>query len=129
VRLLNTIIAGNTSSAGPGNCNVQDMIIESRGHNLDSDGSCFLSAAGDLPNRDALLGPLFDNGGPTETQALQAGSPAIDAAAVDGCPQHDQRGVVRPQGAACDIGAYELVPTAHRARRAQQRRKHRSRVR
>jgi CSLREA domain-containing protein len=113
VRLLNAIIAGNTSSAGPANCNVQDMIIQSDGHNLDSDGSCFLTAPGDLPRHNPLLGPLADNGGPTETQALLSGSPAIDAAAADGCPQHDQRGTSRPQGAGCDIGAYERVePTA-----------------
>ena len=113
VRLRNTIVAGNTSSAGPANCNAQDMIIQSAGHNLDSDGSCFLTSAGDLPRHDPLLGPLADNGGPTETQALLAGSPAIDAGAADGCPQHDQRGVSRPQGAGCDIGAYERVEPAN----------------
>src|SRR5438105_15409294 len=104
---MNTIIAGNTTSKGPGDCNVQAMIIESTGHNLDSDGSCFLTATGDLPKRDPLLGPLADNGGPSETQALLPGSPAIDAGAADGCPQHDQRGIARPQGAGCDMGAYE----------------------
>jgi CSLREA domain-containing protein len=111
VRLLNTIVADNNSSAGPGNCNVQDMIIQSDGHNLDSDGSCFLTAAGDLPKHNPLLGPLAYNGGPTETEALLAGSPAIDAGAFAGCPQDDQRGVARPQGSACDIGAYEFVPS------------------
>jgi hypothetical protein len=56
-----------------------------------------------------LLGPLQNNGGPTQTHALLAGSPAIDAV-TSGCPPPptDQRGVLRPQGAACDIGAYEL---------------------
>jgi CSLREA domain-containing protein len=111
VRLLNTIIADNTSSAGPGNCNVQDMVIQSEGHNLDSDGSCFLTAAGDLPKRNPLLGPLAYNGGPTETEALLPGSPAIDAGASNGCPPDDQRGVARPEGSACDIGAYELIPS------------------
>jgi hypothetical protein len=88
------------------------MVIQSTGHNLDSDGSCFLTATGDLPKRDPLLGALTDNGGPTDTQALLPGSPAIDAGSADGCPQHDQRGVARPQGAGCDIGAYERVPPA-----------------
>jgi CSLREA domain-containing protein len=115
VRLLNTIIAGNTSSAGPGNCNVQQQIIQSTGHNLDSDGSCFLTATGDLPKHNPLLGPLADNGGPTDTQALLPGSPAIDAGAADGCPQYDQRGVARPQGPGCDIGAYERVERATRS--------------
>jgi CSLREA domain-containing protein len=130
VRLLNTIIAGNTSSAGPGNCNVQDMIIESRGHNLDSDGSCFLTSTGDLPKRDPLLGSLANNGGPTETEALLPGSPAIDAGAADGCPQYDQRGVARPRGG-CDIGAFEVAASASalRATSERSRARHRSRHR
>jgi hypothetical protein len=101
---------------------VQDMIIQSAGHNLDSDGSCFLTATGDLPKHNPLLGPLAFNGGPTETQALLAGSPAIDAGATDGCPQFDQRGVARPQGRACDIGAYERVPPTTRSTTRRRRR-------
>jgi hypothetical protein len=110
--LQNTIVAGNTSVAGEPNCHVKDQIIESLGHNLASDGTCFLTAAGDLPNTDPKLGPLADNGGPTRTQALLAGSPAIDAGGAKDCPDHDQRGIARPQGVACDIGAFELVPPA-----------------
>ena len=53
---------------------------------------------------------LADNGGLTRTHALMAGSAAIDRGAV--CPADDQRGVARPQGSACDIGAYEYVPPA-----------------
>jgi hypothetical protein len=70
-----------------------------------------------------LLGPLQDNGGPTFTQALLPDSPAIDAVPVADCTYDDdgnpatpevpltsdQRGVARPQGSACDIGAYEAV--------------------
>jgi hypothetical protein len=65
---------------------------------------------------DPLLGPLQDNGGPTFTQALDPASPALDAGANDptcgfgSTPFLDQRGVSRPQGAACDIGAFELQP-------------------
>jgi hypothetical protein len=55
---------------------------------------------------DPLLLPLADNGGPTWTRALQAGSPAVDAGNPAACPALDQRGYLR-QGA-CDIGAYEL---------------------
>jgi predicted outer membrane repeat protein len=59
-----------------------------------------------------LLGPLQENGGPTKTMALGAGSPAIDAANDAICAAApinnlDQRGVARPQGAHCDIGAFE----------------------
>jgi len=50
---------------------------------------------------------LANNGGPTFTHALEAGSPAIDAANGAVCPAADQRGVARPQGAGCDIGSVE----------------------
>jgi CSLREA domain-containing protein len=56
---------------------------------------------------DPKLGSLADNGGPTKTHALLLGSPAIDAASTPDCPTTDQRGVLRPQGTACDIGSYE----------------------
>jgi predicted outer membrane repeat protein/parallel beta-helix repeat protein len=59
---------------------------------------------------DPLLGPLQDNGGFTQTMALGASSPAIDSGDDTNCPATDQRGVTRPQGAACDIGAYEYEP-------------------
>ncbi|WP_330113878.1 choice-of-anchor Q domain-containing protein [Streptomyces sp. MUM 178J] len=104
--LQNSIVAGNTGAVGTsGDCAKAFAAIESLGHNIDSDGSCRLAAEGDLPSRPALLGPLADNGGPTDTHALLPGSPALDAAAH--CSATDQRGVSRPQGAACDIGAYE----------------------
>jgi CSLREA domain-containing protein len=101
--LKNTVFASNTA----GDC--IGGTVTSLGNNLDSDGSCNLIAAGDLPNTNPLLGPLADNGGPTQTHALLVGSPAIDAGSGD-CPPPatDQRGVARPQGAACDIGAFEL---------------------
>ncbi|MDQ2998330.1 MAG: right-handed parallel beta-helix repeat-containing protein, partial [Chloroflexota bacterium] len=53
--------------------------------------------------------PLQNNGGPTLTQALLAGSAALDAGS--NCTLADQRGVPRPQGSACDIGAYERGAT------------------
>ncbi|MDX6698842.1 MAG: hypothetical protein QOE65_2239 [Solirubrobacteraceae bacterium] len=59
---------------------------------------------------DPKLGPLQDNGGPTPTMALGAGSAAIDAAASAGCPATDQRGFARPVGAGCDAGAFEVQP-------------------
>lgn len=58
---------------------------------------------------DPLLGDLGDHGGPTPTRPLAASSPAVDAAGSAACPATDQRGVLRDQGAACDIGAYERV--------------------
>src|SRR5262249_24417405 len=52
-----------------------------------------------------------DNGGPTATHTLVTASPALDVSPADAdCAPTDQRGVPRPQGPACDIGAVELVP-------------------
>jgi CSLREA domain-containing protein len=56
---------------------------------------------------DPRLDTLADNGGPTETIALLTDSPAIDAGNNETCAATDQRGVTRPQGEACDIGAFE----------------------
>jgi hypothetical protein len=56
---------------------------------------------------DPRLAALADNGGPTQTEALLPGSPAI--AAATNCPETDQRGFSRPTGR-CDIGAYEHQP-------------------
>ena len=59
------------------------------------------------------LGPLGANGGPTQSEVPLAGSPAIDKGDNSNCPALDQRGIPRPQGAGCDIGAVELTtPTA-----------------
>ena len=107
VRLKNTIVANNTG----GNCS--DPVV-SLGNNLDSGNTCALTGPGDLINVDPMLGPLQNNGGPTDTHALAAGSPAVDAAANAGCPATDQRGAARPFDgngdgtATCDIGAFEL---------------------
>ncbi|MGP3999401.1 choice-of-anchor Q domain-containing protein [Streptomyces sp. 8N706] len=106
--LRNSIVADNTSGGASDNCERAFADITSEGHNIDGDGSCHLTGAGDLPSRTPRLGPLADNGGPTDTNALLPGSPGLDAA--DRCPATDQRGVARPQGAACDIGAYEHAP-------------------
>lgn len=102
--MKNTIVANNNV----GNCTGNGEFI-SEGDNLEDANTCGFTAASDLPNVDPQLGPLADNGGPTETHALLPGSPAIDAV-IDGCPppDTDQRGVSRPQGVACDIGALEL---------------------
>ena len=58
------------------------------------------------------LGPLQDNGGPTETHALGAGSVAIDVIPAGMCEvDADQRGIDRPHGDACDVGAFEREVT------------------
>jgi CSLREA domain-containing protein len=96
--LVNTIVANNTG----GDCHNGTYGNFAVTSSLDSDGSC-----NNAVTADPLLGPLADNGGPTQTHALQAGSPAIDAGDDSACPLTDQRGIGRPQGGHCDIGAYE----------------------
>lgn len=103
--LRNTIIAGNSSDAGPANCSRTIARIVSLGRNIEDGDSCELTAAGDRPRTEPLLLPLADNGGPTDTHAPRPTSPAVDAAAD--CPPADQRGVLRPQGGACDVGSIE----------------------
>jgi CSLREA domain-containing protein len=107
--LRNTIIADNTSNRGPANCKNTGAELISRGDNIASDASCFLTASGDKPNVDPLLSPFGDHGGPTDTFNLLAHSPAIGAAT--NCPKDDQRGVPRPPR--CDIGSVERTETAH----------------
>ena len=103
--VVNTIIAAN----GPSDC--FGMIV-SLGHNLNGEFTCALNGVGDLSGVDPLLSPLQDNGGPTFTHALLAGSPAIDAGDDSFAIGTDQRGFPRPQGLATDIGAYESPFTA-----------------
>jgi hypothetical protein len=103
-KMLNSLLATNT----PGGNSFGT--IADKGHNLSSDGTCNFTNVGSLNNLDPKLGPLADNGGPTLTMALLAGSPAIDAANSVAFPSNDQRGIPRPSGAAPDIGAYEYAP-------------------
>ncbi len=80
-------------------------------HNLiESNGSGSLACGTPLLTSDPDLGPLQDNGGFTQTMALRYGSPALNAGDDADCPATDQRGITRPQGTHCDIGAYEKEP-------------------
>lgn len=110
--LRNTILA---HGAPGGNCVLPPVPIPiarapiSGGDNISSDLSCALAGPGDLNGIDPMLLPLADNGGFTPTHALLPGSVAIDGVFNNVCPPPatDQRGVSRPQGARCDIGAFE----------------------
>lgn len=105
-----SIVANGQAGSNCGGAAVTDG-----GYNLDSGTSCGFTATGSKSSANPALGPLASNGGPTQTMALPATSPAVDAipAATPGCTGGtDQRGVTRPQGTGCDIGAYELVSTA-----------------
>ncbi|HXA41587.1 MAG TPA: choice-of-anchor Q domain-containing protein [Candidatus Solibacter sp.] len=106
-RLRSTILS---SSSASGCATAFGGTIVSIGDNLDNGTSCGFNQPSDQNGVDPLLGPLQDNGGPTPTRALLFGSPAIDAVATSDCPPPtvDQRGVSRPQGPRCDIGAVEM---------------------
>jgi CSLREA domain-containing protein/uncharacterized repeat protein (TIGR01451 family) len=114
----NTIIGSNTGGDCSGEFSVSTQFPSSvdAGNNMDSDGSCFRDpetgnplATGDQPGVNPMLGHPADNGGPVLTDS-DLGSPAIDAGDNTGCPSTDARGAPRPQGAACDMGAYEASP-------------------
>ncbi|HLI41153.1 MAG TPA: choice-of-anchor Q domain-containing protein [Streptosporangiaceae bacterium] len=104
-------IVANGQGGGP-NCGGGQPVTDA-GYNIDTGSSCgFSTASHSMNNTNPQLDPLADNGGPTQTMALPAGSPAVDAipASTPGCTgSTDQRGITRPQGTGCDIGAYELV--------------------
>jgi len=125
----NSIVANNPLG---GNCYIDPLsTTTSRGHNLSDDGTCGFGGIGDLNSTPAGLDPSGpqNNGGPTNTIALLAGSPAINAVlttpinyctAADGTTAiaNDQRGFLRPAGTACDIGAFEfgaIPPTQYAA--------------
>jgi len=110
VTATNTIVASNPTG---GDCLVEDLT--SSGHNLDGDNTCTFDQTTDKPGVDPQLAALADNGGPTQTRAIPATSPATDAGDPATCLAEDQRGFgfARPQDgnndgtAVCDIGAYE----------------------
>jgi hypothetical protein len=119
--ISNTLIDDNTTydcSGDPG------TYVTSGGYNLTNWTNCGLTGPGDQQATSAVLGPLQDNGGWTETIALLSGSPGIDegnpatpGSGGSACAAEDQRGWARPTDgdgdstASCDIGAYE-VPTS-----------------
>ena len=111
--LTNSTVAGNSAALygggifnSSGTLTLTNSIVA-----LNNSGDIFgniSSSSNNIIGEDPGLDPagLQDNGGPTQTIALMAGSPAINKAA--NCPTADQRGVSRPQGNGCDIGAFEL---------------------
>ncbi len=123
ITLSNTIVAGNSPPAPPyayfSDCNGN---LYSAGHNLIGNNlyCAFHRMASDKVGTPTApinprLGLLQNNGGLTMSHALMLGSPAIDAGSPEvpgstagACMPTDQRGLLRPAGARCDIGAYEL---------------------
>jgi predicted outer membrane repeat protein len=98
--IKNTIIQSDTTACDGGGA------VASSGFNLATDGTCGLTHPSDKTYLDPQLKPLGYYGGPTLNALPKAGSPALDNGQCGGAPK-DQRGVSRPQAAACDIGAAE----------------------
>lgn len=112
IRIKNSIIALSTTGS---DCTGSGTFT-SAGNNIDSDNtdSCNFKLPSDQPSVDPQVKALADNGGPTLTHDLEAGSPAIDHGDNTACPKTDQRGAFRPadgngdNNAVCDIGAVEF---------------------
>ncbi len=95
VKIKNTILSDCVNGGGT---------ITSSGYNLVTGGcESSFNQTGDIPGQDPGLDDLDDKG----FHPLLSDSPAIDAGTCTGAPETDQRGVARPQGTTCDIGAYE----------------------
>jgi len=118
--LRNTIIANNTAANGGNPWNIQrncSSTMGDGGGNLQwptlnpNDANDRRCTAG-VVFAEPMLGPLAANGGPTQTMAPLVGSPALNTGVACPPPGTDQRGVVRPQGPACDVGAVEGLPLA-----------------
>jgi hypothetical protein len=118
-KIANSILAGNSDASGKApECRGTMLCV---GYDLvQNPAGCKVrgNQTGNVLGQPAKLGPLANNGGPTQTMALLPGSPAIDAAnpAPPGsghgaCEKTDQRGKTRPIAGAgkpiCDIGAFE----------------------
>jgi hypothetical protein len=105
--IRNTIFWSNTTTGAGAQLynNACDPIIS---YSVIQSGCPAGSACPNLVTADPLLGTLGNYGGSTQTIPLLAGSSALDAGNDDVCPDTDQRGVTRPQGSHCDIGAFEL---------------------
>ena len=131
-------VGGQIQPIGP-SCRVSRP--QSFGYNFVSDGSCGLDGPGDVIGDPMLAPHLADNGGLGETRIPEPGSPVLDWIPAGACgfvpfgyslegEQHleqfgidplapitaDQRGVARPQGAGCDVGAVELEAPIRRRR-------------
>ena len=115
--VTSSLVAGNLDvNRNESDCHRRDLAttITSGGGNLFGDpaANCatYFTAPGDRLATDPLLDPAGagDHGGPTPTVLVLPGSPAIDGGDDAACPAVDQRGVARPRGAHCDIGAVEL---------------------
>ncbi|MEM7345199.1 MAG: choice-of-anchor Q domain-containing protein, partial [Chloroflexota bacterium] len=113
--ITNTIVAQQITG---GDCTNTGSTLTSGGYNIESGTSCGFANTGDQQSVTPValdIGPLQNNGGTTDTHALLSGGSAAVGQippGTNGCNTtitEDQRGTARPQGANCDVGAFELV--------------------
>lgn len=107
ITAVNSLIADN----GPNQQCGGDVPLTSLGHNLDGHNGCNFNQPTDLTFSDPLLDTFAQiTGTPNWVSALTffASSPALDAGSSAQCPATDARGITRPKGNGCDIGAYEF---------------------
>ncbi len=123
VHLNNVTVADSVTNNGGALITARNSLFAEACNGLTSEGyNAGSSLAGCLPQQPSdniafdniNIGPLADNGGPTKTHALLAGSnaiengnPATPGSGDPACEATDQRGIVRPKGARCDSGALE----------------------
>jgi hypothetical protein len=123
--LVNCTLVGNSATGGAGGTGEPDggtgtaqggvggatlvntLLVADRPADVFTDHGRNLVSA----SASGVVGPLTNNGGPTLTMALLAGSPAIGQGNPGPAPSTDQRGIPRPVGVAVDIGAYQTVPS------------------
>jgi hypothetical protein len=101
--LSNNLLGQGTTG---GNCEIEAGSVFTATSNLADDDTC---GAGFINSATINLGTPGNYGGNTETIPLLPGSAAIDTGDSGACPATDQRGMTRPQGAGCDIGAFEVA--------------------
>ncbi|MFN8160326.1 MAG: CSLREA domain-containing protein [Solirubrobacterales bacterium] len=116
VAFANSIVAAN-KDLNPGVKSPDCSGASSAGHSLVGDTNGCGTGPSDVTGKAPLLGPLAANGGPTKTHLPKAASPAVnrgsplkpgkDVLGTGACTARDQRGIRRPQGSRCDIGAVE----------------------
>jgi hypothetical protein len=116
--MKNSIVADNDGQGGPNDC-VGELSGDSRNNLIGDSNGCVITSHLNtyVLDQPADLGYLSLHGGPTASHVPGIGSPARDNGflfpmpAADGCEPRDQRGVPRPQGARCDMGAVEYTDT------------------
>ena len=93
-------------------------VTESTTYNMEDLNQCGFVGTGDQPNTDPLLLGLANYGGPANTVALPALSPAVNMGNPAGCTDADGNAITRDERGAlrsdrCDIGAFEYVTPPH----------------